>query len=110
MLMFKAAQVIVATLEEPKAWKMEGREGVTHAAVVCCLGHDGKASNIKIKGKSAEELNAKIGALTPGKPFDLPIIDVVPIFKQGDRRASGYELVADIKIRTESQPTNGKKA
>jgi len=109
MLVFKAAQIIVATREEPKDWDMGGKKGTTHPATLCCLGFDGKASNIKIKAKTEDELNAKIAQLTIGKPYDLPIVEVIPVFKTGDRRASGFELVADIKIFAKAEPTNTKK-
>ncbi len=105
MLMYRALQVIAATLEEPRDWEMAGRKGTIHSAMVCCLGHDGKASNLRIKAKTAEDIAAKVGALTVGKPADLPVVEVVPVFKAGDRRASAYELVCDVKI-----PLAAKKA
>lgn len=98
MLAYKALQVIAATREEPKDWEMNGRKGTTHAATICVLGHAGKADNIKIKAKTADELNVKVDALTIGKPYDFPILEVVPVFKAGDRRPSSYELVADVRV------------
>jgi hypothetical protein len=104
MLAYKALQVIAATREEPKDWEMNGKKGTTHAAMICVLGHAGKADNLKVKAKSAEELHAKLDALTLGKPYDFPIIEVVPIFKAGDRRPSAYEFVADIKPAAHPAP------
>jgi hypothetical protein len=66
---------------------------------------DGKASNLKVKAKTAEDLVAKVGALTIGKPAELPVVEVVPVFRAGDRRASAYELVCDVRISA-----NAKKA
>lgn len=104
-LVFKALQVICVTREEPKEWEMNGRKGVSHTAMVCCLGNDGKAANIKLKAAAAEELTEKISCLTIGKPYDLPVVEVVPIFKANERRPSAYELVASIKA-----PLAAKKA
>jgi hypothetical protein len=77
---------------------MNGKSGTVYAATVCVLGHSGKADNLKIKAKTADELNAKIDVLTLGKPYDFPILEVVPIFKAGDRRPSAYEFVGDVRL------------
>ena len=98
MLVFKSLQVICATRNEAKDWSMNGKSGVSHSAFVCVVGMDGKASNIKIKAASAEDLNAKIGQLTIGKPYEFPIVEIVPVFKTGERKAASYEYVADVKI------------
>lgn len=99
MLCYKAAQVIVVTKNDPKDWKMEdGRSGVSHTGIVAVLGEDMKVQNLKIKGKTAEELNEKIAALTLGKPFHFSVTNIESVFKNGDdgKRQVGYEFVVDI--------------
>ena len=94
MLVFKATQVIACVKEEPKPWKMEGREGVTHSAKLAVVGAAADAVTIKLKCKSADELTLKIGKYPAGKPAEIPIVEVIPTFRPGDRRAASYELVA----------------
>lgn len=93
MLVYKAAQVIACTRLEPKTWSMNGQNGTTHSAKMAVLGVDGTAENITLKAKTAEELNAKVAKYTLGKPGDVPIREVVPVFRSGDRKPSSYEFV-----------------
>ena len=94
MLMYKAVQVVAVTKLEPKAWKMDGREGTTHTAKMAVIGGAADVASITLKAKTADELNAKVAKYTVGKPAEIQIVDVVPVFKTGDRRAASYELTA----------------
>jgi len=94
MLVFKAAQVVSSHKNEPKPWKMEGREGVNHTANLACFGERGDVASIKLKAKSAEELDAKLKRYPIGKPAEVQILEIVPIFKAGDRKAAAYEYTA----------------
>jgi hypothetical protein len=93
-LIYKAAQVVTCLREEPKAWKMEGREGVNHTALMSCIGALGGCQEIRLKAKSVEELDKKIAKYPLGKPSEIVIDQVIPTFRAGDRKASGYDLVA----------------
>ena len=92
MLVYKAKQVIAVTLRDPKDWEMNGRKGTTHSAVLCVLGGDGNAENITLKAKTSEELKAKVAKFELAKPADVPIKEIIPVFKAGDRKPSGYEF------------------
>jgi len=94
MLMYKAMQVVAVTKNEPKPWKMEGREGVNHSAKMAVIGTAADVASITLKAKTADELTAKVAKYTVGKPAEIQILDVVPVFKTGDRRAASYELTA----------------
>ena len=93
MLMFKAQQVIGCTRDEPKPWTMEGRSGTTHSARLALYGSTGEVAEIKLKAKTAEELTSKVAKYTIGKPAEVPLTGVVPVFRAGDKRPSGYEYV-----------------
>lgn len=94
MLIYKAAQVIGVVKQEPKPWKMGDRSGVTFTAKMACVGAGMDTQCIVLKAKTAEELVAKVAKYTLGKPAEVPVLELVPVFKAGDRRASGYEMVA----------------
>lgn len=93
MLCYKATQVLACTKEEPKPWTFEGKTGTVFAAKLACLGAAGGVAEIKLKAKTEAELVAKIAKYSIGKAADVPVLEIVPIFKQGDRKASGYEYI-----------------
>lgn len=99
MLVYKARQVIVATRNEPKEWEMNGRKGTSHTATIAVLGEDMRVSNLKIKGQSVDDLNAKVAALTIGKPYDFRVINIEHLYKVGDdgKRKADYEFVVDVQ-------------
>lgn len=94
MLVYKAVQVIAIVKNEPKPWEMGGRSGVTHSAKMAVIGENADVASITLKSKSAEDLTAKIGRFHVGKPTEVRITDIVPVFKQGDRKAASYEFTA----------------
>lgn len=93
MLVYKAQQVIAATREDPKDWNFNGKTGTTHSARLACLGSDGNVATIKLKAKTEKELNEKVSRYTLGKAGEVPIHEIVPVFRQGDRKPSAYEYV-----------------
>lgn len=93
MLVYKAAQVVACTKEDPKPWTMEGRTGVTHSAKLALLSTSGDVDQVRLKAKSAEELLAKVGRFSIGKPAEVVVTEVIPVFRAGDRRACSYEYV-----------------
>lgn len=99
MLVYKAAQVVACVGQDPKPWTMrdkEGKElsGVNHTAKLAVFGVGADVATIILKCRTADELKAKMAKYTIGKPADIPIIGVVPVFHQGDRKPSGYEYTA----------------
>lgn len=94
MLLYKAAQVIAIVKNEPKPWEMGGRSGVTHSAKMAVIGANADVASITLKAKTAEDLDKKIGRFVVGKATEVPIQEVVPVFKSGDRKAASYELTA----------------
>lgn len=95
MLVFKAAQVVVVARQEPKPWEFGGKAGISHSAKMAVIGMMASAENIVLKAKTAEELEKKI-AMYPanGKPVDIVVREITPVFKQGERKPSGYEFTA----------------
>lgn len=91
---FEAAQVVAIVKLEPKPWEMGGKSGVTHAAKLAAFGTSADVASITLKSKTAEELTAKIAKFPIGKPAVIPIVEIVPVFKAGERKAAGYELTA----------------
>lgn len=87
-----AVTVLQAVKQEPKPWKFEGKEGVTHSAFILVLGLN-DTGKVVVKAKTDEELVKKVAAFTLGKGAMIPVT-VVPMFKEGDRRPSGYEYEA----------------
>lgn len=94
MIVFKAAQVVACTKNEPKDWEMNGRKGTTHSAKLACIGPKADVASITLKAKTAEDLVKKVASYTIGKPADIEITEIIPVFKAGDRKAASYELVA----------------
>lgn len=94
MLVFKAAQVIACNVQDPKEWTMNGRSGVTHSAKLAVIGPMADVASITLKAKTAEELKAKAAKYPIGKPAEVHVVDIVPVFKSGDRKASAYEYTA----------------
>jgi len=93
-LVYNAAQVVACTKQEPKPWEMGGRKGVSHTAKLAVLSPTGEVANITLKAKEEKELVEKVAKFTLGKPAQIPIKEIVPIFKSGDRKPSGYEYAA----------------
>lgn len=94
MLVYEAAQVIGAQKQEPKPWEMNGRSGVSHTAKLAVVSSTMEAVTITLKAKSEEELTKKVAAFTPGKPAKIQIKEITPVFRQGDRKPTGYEFTA----------------
>jgi len=94
MLVYKAQLVVSATMEEPKDWAMNGRTGTTHAARLAVVGQKSDTANIRLKAKSAEELKSKVAKYTVGKPAEIEINEIIPVFRSGDRKAATYEYSA----------------
>jgi hypothetical protein len=90
MLVFKAKTIVAASKNEPKPWEFDGKSGVTHSAKVAAFGEDGSAESIAIKAKTAEELEKKLARYPVGKSAEIVIGEITPLFRQGDRKASGY--------------------
>jgi len=93
MLVYKAAQVVAIVKEEPKPWKMNDREGVTHSAKVACIGAAADAESIKIKAKSGPELDAKLAKYPVGKPAEIPVLEIIPLTRAGQDKPSSYEFI-----------------
>ena len=92
MLVFKAAQVIGVSLNEPKDWAMEGRTGTTHSAQLAVIGPRANVATIVLKCKTADDLKKKVASFTIGKPAEIELHNVVPVFKHGQKKASSFEL------------------
>ena len=92
MIVFKAAQVLKTVINEPKPWEMGERKGVTHSAKVAVFGELGDADTIVLKAKTEDELKAKLAKYPVGKPAEIRITTFTPVFRAGDRKASGYEM------------------
>jgi len=92
MLIFRSAQVVAIHKEDPKPWEMNGKTGVTHSAKLSCVGTRGDVAVIKLKAKTAEDLEKKIALYPAGKAADVIVLDVLPMFRPGERKASGYEF------------------
>jgi len=93
MIVFKAAQVVGCSRLDPKDWEMEGRKGTTHSAKLAVVGPNADVATIVLKAKTADELNKKVGQYTIGKPADVAITQIIPVFKAGDKKAASYELI-----------------
>jgi hypothetical protein len=94
MLVYKCQQVIAATPEEARDWEMGGKTGTTHSARLAVLSVSGSVAEIRAKAKSAEELKAKLARYPVGKPAEVVVTSVVPVFRSGDRKPSSYEFTA----------------
>lgn len=93
-LIYKAAQVVAIVRNDPKPWTMDGRSGVSHSAKMAVIGTGAGVAEITVKAKTAEDLDKKLSKCVIGKPADILIEQVVPVFKAGDRKAASYELTA----------------
>lgn len=93
-LVYDAAQVVACVKLEPKDWEMGGRSGVSHRAKLAVLSASGDVASIVLKASTAEDLTKKVGQFTIGKPAKIAIREIVPVFKTGDRKPSGYEYAA----------------
>ena len=93
-LMYKAAQVVACVREEPKPWEMNGRKGVSHTAKLAVVSASGDVAAIKLKADSADKLTEKVAKFAIGKSAEIPIREIVPVFRSGDRKPSGYEFTA----------------
>jgi hypothetical protein len=94
MLCFKATQVLAVNINEPKPWEMGGKSGVSHSAKLAAIGPKGDLASITLKTKTADELKAKMALYVIGKPAEIPLEQVLPIFKSGERKPSAYEYFA----------------
>lgn len=94
MLTYKCAQVIAATPEEARDWEMNGKSGTTHSARLAVLSTSGAVAEIRVKAKTPEELKAKLSKYPIGKPAEVAIASVTPVFRAGDRKPSSYEFTA----------------
>lgn len=98
MLVYKAAGVVACVAQEPKSWSMKDKDGkelqgTNHLAKLAVFGALGDVASITLKAKTAEELKAKMAKYTIGKPAEIPIVSITPVFRQGDRKPSGYEYI-----------------
>lgn len=93
-LVYDAAQVIGVVKLEPKDWDFGGKKGTTHAAKMAAYSASGDVANITLKAKTADELTKKVAQFTIGKPAKIAIREIIPVFKAGDRKPSGYEFAA----------------
>lgn len=78
MLVYKAAQVVAAQPIVTKDWEMNGddgkpRKGTSIYSDVTVLGAAGAVAVVRFKGKSEEDVKAKVGKLTVGKPAEIEI-------------------------------------
>jgi hypothetical protein len=79
MLVYKAQQVISAQAIVSRDWEMPGkpgesnRKGTSIYSDLTVIGQDGSVAVIRVKGKSEDEVKAKIAKLTPGKPAEIII-------------------------------------
>lgn len=99
MLMYKAMQVVACVAQEPKPWSLKGKDGkdlsgVNHSAKLAVFGADASATSILLKAKTDEELRRKMAKYTIGKPAEIPILGIMPIYHQGEHKPSGYEYTA----------------
>lgn len=78
MLVYKAAQVVSASPIEKRDYSFKGNSGDTIAGTsiasrVTVIGQDGQVAVIKVKGKTEDDVKAKLAKLTPGKPAEIVI-------------------------------------
>jgi hypothetical protein len=94
MLQYNAAQVIACGSKDMKPWNINGKTGETHTAKLAVVSASGEATSIRLKAKTEKELTEKIAKYTVGKPAVIPITEVVPVFRAGDRKAADYEYTS----------------
>jgi hypothetical protein len=78
MLVYKASQVVAAQAIQSKAYSFKDergaqRDGTSIYSDVTVLSIDGSVAVIRLKGKSEDEVKAKVSKLTIGKPAEIPI-------------------------------------
>lgn len=78
MLVYKAAQVVAAQPVISKDWEMNGedgkpRKGTSIYSDVTVLGATGAVAVIRFKGKTEDDVKARVGKLTIGKPAEIEI-------------------------------------
>lgn len=80
MLVFKAAQVVASQAYQEKDWEMPDdqnpgkmRSGTSRFCDVTCISTNGSVAAIRIKGKTVDEVKAKVAKLTVGKPAEIEI-------------------------------------
>lgn len=78
MLVFKAGQVIIAQnlVNKPYSFKDDKgavREGTSIYSDVTVISTNGSVAVIRMKGKTDDEVRAKVAKLTPGKPAEIEI-------------------------------------
>ena len=81
MLVYKAAQVVNASKIEnkPYAFKDDAgkdRSGTSIYSDMTVLGSAGGVAVIRLKGKTEDEVKAKVATYTVGKPADIQIRDI----------------------------------
>ncbi|MBI2517108.1 MAG: hypothetical protein HYV95_09350 [Opitutae bacterium] len=81
MLVYKAQQVIAASAVNNKPYEFSDDKGVKKSGTsiysdVTVLGSDGSVAVIRLKGKSEDEVKAKVGKLAVGKAAEIQIKDV----------------------------------
>lgn len=94
MIIFKAISIIGIVINEPKEWDYLGKKGISYTACVAVIGPRANVAAITIKAKNSDELKKKISLYTVGKPAEIEITDIVPVFKTGEKRAASYEMCA----------------
>lgn len=93
-LIYDAAQVVACVKLDPKDWAMGDRRGTSHRAKLAVVSATGDVASITLKSDTADNLVKKVNLYTLGKPAKVAIKEIVPVFKQGDRKPSGYEFTA----------------
>jgi hypothetical protein len=88
MLVYKAAQVVAAQPYEEKGWEMPDdqnpgkmRSGISRFCDVTVISTNGSVASVRMKGKTADEVKAKVAKLTIGKPAEI----VITAMKTGAR-------------------------
>lgn len=79
MLVYKAAQVVASQPYHERPYKFKNDagemvEGVSKYSDVTVLGTGGAVAVIRFKGKTPEEVTAKVAKLTIGKAAEIPIL------------------------------------
>ena len=78
MLTFKAMQIVQVGPVAAKAYSFTDehgtpRSGTTISSTVTAVSPNGAVAVIRVKGKTAEEVEKKIARLVPGKPAEIEI-------------------------------------
>ena len=94
LMIIKAQQVVSTAVMEPKPWDFNGKQGITHTAKMAVIGSAAECASVTLKAKTAEELQAKLKKYPAGKSAEIEVTEIVPVFRQGDRKPTGYEFTA----------------